>query len=448
MYPVREVQITHESRIHPAYLVFLFASVVILLTIWSFVVPVFEAPDEPLHWEYARYVHEYWSLPIYTRASLEANQPPLYYWLIAPVAKQSELPLARVALINGTFRAPSFPRFYDEHPSDIWKYWPLRWARLITALLSAMTVLFTYLAGCEATASQHTGIFAAGLVAFLPQFTFRGTNISNDAMVATMSAISTYYIIRLIRRGFIWKTGYTTAVCIALAFLSKISAIIFVPVLAGVLLSGRVNWQGRLKRLVVFLPAAMCVVPWMIRNQVLYGDVFASKAMLRMVPMLVDKKSIWSGFFITTFPTTLFKSLIGVFGWMNVYLPESVYWIFGLLGLGGIAGFLRLFVSEKRLAIALLAVPLLGIAALAELNLTFTQPQGRYLFPALPALAIIIAMGLEMLPRWRPRLTYAILVLLLGINLYSLFGVEFPTYWTPTPGRPVAPSARLVQSSR
>ena len=37
--------------------------------VWSFVVPVFEAPDEYLHWQYARYLHDTRQLPIYGPAS-------------------------------------------------------------------------------------------------------------------------------------------------------------------------------------------------------------------------------------------------------------------------------------------------------------------------------------------------------------------------------------------
>ena len=36
-----------------------------LFAAWSFVVPVFEAPDEPGHWQYARYLHDHWRLPLY-----------------------------------------------------------------------------------------------------------------------------------------------------------------------------------------------------------------------------------------------------------------------------------------------------------------------------------------------------------------------------------------------
>ena len=66
--------------------------------------------------------------------------------------------------------------------------------------MSLFTVFFTYLAGREAGA-QRGGLLPAGSVAFLPQFSFRGSHISNDGLVMTMSALSLYFIVRVIRRG-------------------------------------------------------------------------------------------------------------------------------------------------------------------------------------------------------------------------------------------------------
>jgi 4-amino-4-deoxy-L-arabinose transferase-like glycosyltransferase len=406
----------------------------VLLVVWAFAVPIFEAPDEPHHWEYARYMHYHWGgLPIYGPNLIEANQPPLYYWLIAPVASTTDLPASGVRLdANGNLQLMSPPRFYLNSLADFGKYWPLRCARLVTVLLSIVTVIFTYLAGYECTGSSYTGLLAASLVLFLPQFTFRGTNISNDAMVASTSAAATYFIVRLIRRGFSWKTGALASLCVAVAFLSKISAAIFVPVLAVVLISGAANWRVRLNQLSVLLIALLCVFPWLVWNQVLYGDPVAGKAMLTVVPTLVRKKSIWSPYFATTFPRVLTESFIGVFGWMNVYLPDFVYWVFGIAALFAAAGLCRSLVRsgmDRRLVYTLAALPILAVASTAQLNLTFEQPQGRYLFPALTALMVLSAIGLERLPRWNRRASYFTIAVFGAINVYALVGIELPNYW-------------------
>src|SRR5215510_13975358 len=72
----------------------LLASAALLLVLWSFAVPVFEAPDEPAHWQYAQYLHAQHKLPVYEARFVEANQPPLYYLLIAPFAAPSAVPVS------------------------------------------------------------------------------------------------------------------------------------------------------------------------------------------------------------------------------------------------------------------------------------------------------------------------------------------------------------------
>ena len=43
----------------------LLAAAFVLFAAWSLVVPINEAPDEPAHWQYARYLHDHWRLPHY-----------------------------------------------------------------------------------------------------------------------------------------------------------------------------------------------------------------------------------------------------------------------------------------------------------------------------------------------------------------------------------------------
>ena len=84
-----------------------------LLTAWAFVVPVFEAPDEFLHWQYARHLHDHLTLPIYGPFFAEANSPPLYYALIAPVATRTQGP-PPVIWVDGAGREvkPFEPRLH------------------------------------------------------------------------------------------------------------------------------------------------------------------------------------------------------------------------------------------------------------------------------------------------------------------------------------------------
>ena len=70
----------------------LLAAAFILFAAWSLVVPINEAPDEPSHWQYARYLHDHWRLPPYAPGFEEANSPPLAYALFAPFAAEPVRP--------------------------------------------------------------------------------------------------------------------------------------------------------------------------------------------------------------------------------------------------------------------------------------------------------------------------------------------------------------------
>src|SRR5437870_1987682 len=115
----------------------LLASSALLLSLWSFAVPVFEAPDEPVHWQYAQYLHEQKKLPFYEARFVEANQPPLYYLLVAPFAAPSAIPSSAARLDAAGRLMPDFPpRFYRHTKGDVKRYWPLRISRLVTCMVS------------------------------------------------------------------------------------------------------------------------------------------------------------------------------------------------------------------------------------------------------------------------------------------------------------------------
>jgi 4-amino-4-deoxy-L-arabinose transferase-like glycosyltransferase len=417
------------------FLLRLLAASAVLLVAWSFVVPIFEAPDEIHHWAYARYLHDNQRLPPLSSALVDSTHPPLYYLLVAPFARDVAVPPSGIeSLRNGTSRLICPPRFYENCYLDFLRYWPIRFGRLVSVFLSLTTVLFTYLAAREMTGHYYTGLLAGSLTLLLPQFTFRGTNISNDVGLTTMCAVTTYFVIRLFQRDFAWRTAWIASLSFILAFLCKVSAVIFAPVVVIALIYRAETWKAGLKRLSVLPISAILAAPWVIRNQIVYGDPLAINHISQDLPEIVTRRSLWSSYFLTTFPTESARSFVGVFGYMNLYLPSPIYWIFGVLAAVATAGLCWGLVRHKlnaRLIGILVVLPVLAVASLIQFNLTFTQPQGRYLFAALPAIMLLAAAGLESLPHWNRRLTCALVMLLGVINIYALMGVEFRNYWMP-----------------
>jgi hypothetical protein len=406
----------------------------VLLVAWSFVIPIFEGPDEPAHWDYVRYLRVNKKLPVYGPFSVEANSPPLYYLAVAPFANYSDIP-PRVVWADATgTAAPILPRYYQNSYSDYVLYWPIRTVRLVTVLISLITILFCYAAAVEASGRESTGLLAAGLVAFLPQFTFRGMNISNDAMVTAICSVVLYLIVRMIKRGASVRLVIACAVAMAAAFLSKASALILPVPFAIAVVTEKVNWKQKAKWISALLISLSLAAPWLIRNQALYGDPLAKKAMYTAVGSLIQQKSVTSRYFVEVFPGKLATSFIGVFGWGTVSSPRWVYYIYWLLAglgaLGLVCGIIRKRI-DIRMGVVLGLMPVLALLVVVEINLMFDQPQGRYMFTALPALALLIAIGLENLPRFPTHLSPWLIAGLGFLNLYILLRVVLPAYWPP-----------------
>ena len=147
----------------------------------------------------------------------------------------------------------------------------------------------------------------------------------------------------------------------------------------------------------------------------------------------------------------LTKSFIGVFGWANVLMPKIVYRpyiaFFAVALVGATLGVWRRRV-DWRLA-GVLAIAVLGaLAVVVRINLQFTQPQGRYLLPGLPAFAVLIALGLRSLPAALTRVASPVVVgiALLAGNLYALGAIVLPAYH-PAPVRTLASGERVMVPS-
>lgn len=396
-----------------------------LLMAWSFVVPIFEGPDEFLHWQYARHLHDERRLPVYGPEFAEANSPPLYYAAIAAVATHTVTPPPAVWLDGrGDFSMPLLPRFFLGAADDWQRYWPIRNARLVTVLMSIVTVIVCARIGFEATDRADTALLTAAIVAFLPQFTFRGSQVSNDALLTAMAACAIWGMVRIVRRGFTWRCGVVTAAALAAAWLTKVNALCLVPAFVAVILTEPAPWRKRLAYLSVTGVMLALVAPWSIRNVMLYGDVFALGAMRSAVPLLIVERAFVSDYWLTRFPREVFKTFVGYFGHASVKLPRLLYlaWLafFAVAG----AGLMRRDVISKRLALILLTAIAGALAILLRINLQFDQPQGRYLFPVLPAIALMIALGLE---SWRAPARPTALALAV-VNVLILTFVVIPAY--------------------
>ena len=276
----------------------LLAAAFVLFATWSLVVPINEAPDEPAHWQYARYLHDHWRLPHYAPGFEEANSPPLAYALFAPFATDAGSPghRGRAAAERRARRAWRRRGCSSTPARPTARFWPQRLARLLAAAISVGTVVFVWRAGLAAGGPRGRAARGAGRRAAadvrLPRRPRQQRRAARPAA-------------RRRRRG-AWsgccasrsrgaspggrrrRSAWPTCRRSARSRWCRRSRSRSSPP------SPPATWRVRAWRLGALALAGAIVAPWSIRNVVLYGDPFASEAMRHAVAHIITDRSLFS----------------------------------------------------------------------------------------------------------------------------------------------------------
>ena len=138
---------------------------------------------------------------------------------------------------------------------------------------------------------------------------------------------------------------------------------------------------------------------WLVRNISVYGP-FDPLAMARHDEIVVGQPR-WAAYDLESldfFFRILFRSFWGMFGWMGVVLDDGYYILYLVFTVLGLVGLILAWLTGKTPPPAPLLIAIaLVFAEVAYYNLTFIQPQGRYLFPALVPIALFLARGWQQL---------------------------------------------------
>jgi 4-amino-4-deoxy-L-arabinose transferase-like glycosyltransferase len=140
------------------------------------------------------------------------------------------------------------------------------------------------------------------------------------------------------------------------------------------------------------------------------------------------------GRYVGTFSARVFTSFIGYLGQMSLPLPDVIYALYGsVLGVAAIGLFLELSEKAFRDLKVLVACGFFAsaLAGLTYYNLTFGQPQGRLLFPALSPVACLVTIGLYAFlsgPRLQSAKQCALIAILWlfaiadGVSIWRIYG--------------------------
>jgi len=459
------------------FLLLISAAFLLLALAYSLTTPFFEKTDELYHVAYVAHLADGKGFPPpadpHNPARQEATQPPLYYLIgAALIAGIDTGDMASLTELNPYYRPIWDGVFGDNRNRYLHKgneilprggaALAVRVLRCWSIVLGGITVAATY--GIAHTLFPERRWLAGGtaaLCAFTPRFLYVSGTVNNDIMVAATCALTGLASLRMMRAP---RAGprHVVAVGVALgaALLSKVSALVMLPVVVVALLyaahkasagEGRAWVRSSLQwGSIVLLCAAAISGWWFARNALLLeGDltgtaVHVAKWGRRRTALTLDElrleiqgleESYWAVFGLNSIP---------IDRWINLILfGVDRLTIVGAVVLTAKQFTRRRFAREVQLGLLALGLWVLGsLASVAYwIYLMHGVNLGRLLYPAIAPISLFIALApCPFMPRrWHRVAAGALTVSLFALAVACPWVYIRPNYAPP----PVLDEAEL-----
>ncbi|HIC90269.1 MAG TPA: DUF2142 domain-containing protein [Anaerolineae bacterium] len=437
---------------------------------YAALVPPWQAPDEPRHFEVVRLVAAQGRVPssLTVDPSLEqeiiASMRAAGYWRwgFSLVADFPEFP---VTCFDEIYPEPAHqfyqPPLYYLLAATVLRLAPdlstleqLYLLRGLSAVLLALAVLFADEAAAALFPTDmalRTGMPA--FVALLPMAGFLGGAVTNDALVLPVEALLWWMSLLTLRDPSWRRAAGMLVAALALAFTKRTglaSALTVFGMTAWLWLTRRKqgiedtgartrrggHWIG-IWKLGVGLVIVVALAVWQA-----WGRLEQYFHLPGEVGQFLRDGTYWQALGETPWLPwlgMLFQSFWARFGWLNVPLPGLIYWIIGVASLLALTG---LLCQRGKWVSSIWGLPLFSAGFLLTLALILGKeilflsyragvvPQGRYLFPVLIPIAMLYVLGwLSCVPSKHRRVAAAIMVLAMyTLNIYCLWGVIRPFY--------------------
>ncbi|HIE08894.1 MAG TPA: hypothetical protein EYP65_03490 [Armatimonadetes bacterium] len=374
---------------------------------YAFIMPVGKAPDEPSHFKYVKFVATKLRLPLYDDPEVghESQQPPLHYFLSAPVFLLTS-PLGETA--------------------------QNRALRLFASLLGLGTLYLTLLTASLLGLSKW-GKWAAGLwVGLLPHMLLVSAMVNNDSTttLTVTAGVTTLTWVALLGPSTVRALICGMATGLALA--SKQTGLLLLPLwpLAWAVGAKKAGLTPRTAIKSFALGAIIATIvplPWFVRNLWLYGSLYLYAAHPydhSLLDLLSAPKFLLELLWIIT------RDTYRTFWAEKVWFPEALApWLVGGFSFAlliGVYGWLKRPRAGPEWLVPLGAL-LLGLLGLYRFNLFISigaHQGGKYLMPVLPCFALLWAKGGEALPSGARNWALAgLFTLLLVANIVSAFNI-------------------------
>ena len=440
--------------------------------LYASIVPPWQTPDEPKHFEYVALLEQkgrlvtredaspalqqeiissmktygYWKfgfaknpeeatssfIDIWSLNPTQLHRPPLYY-------------LGASVFYRMSFGLPIEARLFT--------------ARLFSVLLGLATILMLFLTVRTVFPDDPPlALLASGFAAFLPTHSFVMGSVNSDNLANLVAAILAFVLARAFFMGASLPNVVVTVLLLFAGLWTKRTTLFMLPLAA---LSAPIYMGSkRLRRLsllkllwiVGLLTLIMAFLAlfkrsrdglgWILENYVLNGplslNIYFYQRNDYSLGSLLD---LYVGF-----TGRMFDSFWAQFGWMNIRLDDSWYLlllVFTLLSVAGLARYaLRLVhgttdldIRQKKMLLTyvawiamVVAIPMIQYTA--DFN-PASFPQGRYLFPALVPIATLFSIGVKSLfpTRYQAASSFVAIACLVLLNALSLMLYIVPSYY-------------------
>jgi len=447
--------------------------------VFTLVVPPWQHPDEPTHFEHVRMVAQFdrlpdpWEVDLGIRKEIAESMLRNKFWRdsIQPalddqsLAKPYNSPLGIYTL--------SQPKLYYLVASIWLKPWleqpvdtQLHAVRLLSVLCAMLVVLLAYLSSRWLLPRRHalTAAVCASIV-FLPSFTDIMSAANNDSLVNVLCALFITAFAWLVSHRVNLLTGMailllmglslaaamaTKATAISLVIAAPIGLLAVIIVRLLFMISAK---QGNKKALISVLAAGIVIATLGITAAITLVAARNTELVQQLGSYLrLDVAGTLNNLLNPQVPYEMvagvvFQSFFAVFGWRHVYVAPWMYMIalaISVLAVSGVfvwLSWLRRQAAETRRRLlqyavfAIVTVVVAWIIAIlrsqADQSQSLYHSHGRYVYIALAQSAIIAVVGLlGWLPSlWHKRGAIAIVAIVVAFDAVCFWGYLVPHYY-------------------
>lgn len=353
------------------------------------------------------------------QASIQANHPPLYFFVAAIPVK-----IARM------FHAAPLEKFYLARAVSglfyfVFLYFALRTYRLFFSKGMSLSLLL-------ATALQ-------------PMILMLATSVNPEMAVVTFSTIAFYYMIRMFQAQDITKKSVAIiAVISAMAVLSKLTGVVTIPIfLSGLWFFTGISTKEKLHLTLEYLLIGLILlVPWLAFNHSHYQTFLPNNfTSIYNAPLVVKNSIIASIAFTVADFRAAFTMLPGEMGWLDAQvfteLRTLYIWLLELVGIFGLIVWLQTKKTERLAqSFAIWCLFWMGMV-LTYMSLSFHHDysfmpvlQGRYGLPVWVPLMILVGYGISLIPHFTDtQKSKIIAVATIWYYIVALFITLVPRYY-------------------